>query len=266
MTGLANSVRWIWGISVAIQAVIFFVLFFKGYFRKLPFFTGFVAANICQAVFIYIVYVQLGSKSRTAKWVTWLSEPAILILRTLATTEVLRLILKAYRGIWGLVWRVVLVGFGGVLLYAAIESMRNVPWALAVAYRGFHLAYAVSLVAGLLLIRYYSIPFEPLYKVILAGFCFYSCTIVLANTVGQWVFLRGFLNYQPIWQFAITAIYAGIQVAWAVELWKTAPSEESRPRLLTSSLYQQISPQINERLYALNEQLSQFWRPRATRP
>jgi hypothetical protein len=266
MTGLANSVLWVWGISVAIQAVVCFVLIFKGHFRKLPFFTSFVAANICQAVYMYIVYVQFGIKSGTAMWLVWLSEPAILILRTLATTEVLRLILQAYRGIWGLVWRVVAVGFGGVLLYAAIESGRNIPWALAVLDRGYHLAFAIALVAGLLLIRYYSIPVEPLYKMILAGFCFYSCTIVLANTVGQWVFLRGYLNYQPIWQFTVTTIYAGIQVAWAVEVWKAAPSEESSPALLASSLYRQISPQINERLNALNEQLSQLWGPKATRP
>jgi hypothetical protein len=266
MTGLANSVLWVWGISVAVQAVVCFLLIFKGHFRKLPFFTCFVAANICQAIFMYIIYLRFGANSETAKWATWLSEPPILILRTLATTEVLRLILQAYRGVWGLVWRVLAVGFGSVLAYAAIESVRSIPWALAVVYRGFHLAFAVSLVAGLLLIRYYSIPLESLYKVILAGFCFYSCTIVLANTVGQWVFLRGFRDYQPIWQFTITAIYAGIQVDWAVELWKAAPSEESRPALIASSMYQQISPQINERLYALNEQLSHFWRPRATRP
>jgi hypothetical protein len=266
MTGLANSVLWVWGISVAIQAVVCFVLIFKGHFRKLPFFTGFVAANICQAVFLYIVFAQFGIKSVTTTWLAWLSEPAILILRTFATAEVLRLILKSYPGIWGLAWRVLAVGFGGVLAYAVIESGRNIPWATAVLDRGYHLAFAVALVAGLLLIRYYSIPIEPLYKVILAGFCFYSCTIVLANTVGQWVFLRGYLNYQPIWQFTVTTIYAGIQVAWAVEVWKAAPSEESSPALLASSLYQQISPQINDRLYALNEQLSQFWRPRATRP
>jgi hypothetical protein len=266
MTGLANSVLLVWGISVAVQAVVCFVLIFKGQFRKLPFFTSFVAVNICQAVYLYIVFAQFGIKSVTTTWLAWLSEPAILLLRTFATAEVLRLILKSYPGIWGLAWRVLAVGFGGVLAYAAIESGRNIPWAIAVLDRGYHLAFTVALVAGLLLIRYYSIPVEPLYKVILAGFCFYSCTIVLANTVGQWVFLRGFRNYQPIWQFTITAIYAGIQVDWAVELWKTAPSEESRPTLMASSLYQQISPQINERLYALNEQLSQFWGPKATRP
>jgi hypothetical protein len=266
MPGLANSVLWTWGISVAIQTVVCFVLFFKGYFRKLPLFTAFVATNICQAVFMYIIYVQFGVKSESAKWTIWLSEPAILILRTLATAEVLNLILKPYRGIWGLLWRVMAVGFGGVLLYAVIESGRNIPWAIALTHRGFHLAFAVSLVAGLLLIRYYSIPLESLYKLILAGFCFYSCTVVLADTLGQWAILHGLGDFQTIWQFTIASIYAGIQIAWAVELWRAAPSEESSPALLASSLYQQISPQINERLYALNEQLSQFWRPGATGP
>jgi hypothetical protein len=265
MAGLANSVRWVWGISVAIQVVVCYVLFLKGHFRKLRFFTGFVALNICQAAYLYIVFVKFGVNTPTATWLGWLSEPAILILRTLATAEVLSLILKPYPAIWGLVWRVLAVGFGGILPYAAIESGRNLPWALALADRGFHLAFAVALVAGLLLIRYYAIPVASLYKIILAGLCFYSCTIVLANTFGQWVFLRGFLNYQPIWHLTITAIYGGIQVAWAVSAWQTAAAHQTRPALLTTSLYGQISPQINERLFALNEQLSQFWRLKATR-
>jgi hypothetical protein len=265
MAGLADSVRWLWGISVAVQAAVCIVLFFKGHFRKLPLFTCFVAANVCQAGLLYIVYAHFGFTSRTAFWVAWLSEAGTLMLRILATIEVLHLILKPYVGIWGLVWRVLAVAFGVVVSYAAIESGRNLPWALALADRGFHLAFAVALIACLLLIRYYSIVVDPAYKVLLGGFCIYSCIVVLANTVGHWVFQRGYLYYQPIWQLTTLTTYAGVQVAWAFGLWETAPTRESQPGLLTTSFYRQISPQINQRLYLLNDQLKQFWRPGVTR-
>jgi hypothetical protein len=265
MAGLANSVLWVWGISVAVQAVVCFVLIFKGHFRKVPAFSAFVAANVCQAGLLYLVYSQFGFGSRTALVVSWSSQACILLLRILATMEVLHLVLGRYRGIWGLGWRVLAGTFGVLLLYAGIEAGRNVSWAIVLADRGFHLAFAVALVACLLLIRYYSIAVEPAYKVLLGGFCVYSCIVVLANTVGHWVLLRGFRNYQPIWQLTTLVTFVGVQVAWAVGLWKTAPVQESQPALLTTSFYQQVSPQINERLSLLNEQLTQFWRPRATR-
>jgi hypothetical protein len=97
------------------------------------------------------------------------------------------------------------------------------------------------------------------------GFCVYSCTVVLENTVGYALTLRGVATVEPVWQFTKTVAYAVVAGTWALALWKSAPTEESRPALLTTSLYRQISPQINERLYLLNEQLNRFWGPGATR-
>lgn len=265
MSGLVQSVQWAWGTSVAAQVIVCGLLLFRGHFRRIPVFTAWVAANVCQAGFLYLVYAHFGFSSRTALGLAWLSEACTLILRILATMEVLRLVLRPYRGIWGLGWRVLSVAFGVVILYAAIAAGTNVSWAIVLADRGFHLAFAVALVACLLLIRYYSIPVEPTYKVLLGGFCFYSCTVVLANTVGRVLTLRHVANFQPVWQLTTLMAYAGVQLAWAVALLKAAPAAEKRPVLVAASLYRQLSPQINERLSLLNEQLNQIWEPRATR-
>ncbi len=264
MAGLAQSVKWVWGIGVAIQVMVCGLLLFRGHFRKLPVFTTFLAANIFQAGLLYLVYMQFGLGSRTTLALAWVSEACILLLRTLATMEVLRLVLGPYRGIWGLGWRVLAVAFLAVLSYAAIEAGQNVSAAIGLADRGFRLAFAVALVACLLIVRYYSIPVGPPYKVLLGGFCVYSCTVVLANTIGHALFLRGFANIKPIWQLTTIAAFAGVQGAWAVGLWKAAPAMQVQPALLTTSVYQQISPQINERLRLLNGQLSKFWGAKAT--
>jgi hypothetical protein len=265
MSGLVQSVQWAWGISVATQVFVCGFLLFRGHFRKIPLFTAFVAANVCQSGLLYVIYTQSGFGSRTALVLGWVSHACILLLRILATMEVLHLVLGPYRGIWGLGWRVLAVAFGMVILYAGIEAGRNVSWAIVLADRGFNLAFAVALVACLLLIRYYSIPVESPYKVLLGGFCFYSCTFVLANTVGYALNLRGSPNYQPIWQLTTIIAYAGVQLAWAVTLWKAVPTPVKRPVLVAASLYRQFSPQINERLGLLNEQLKQIWEPKATR-
>jgi hypothetical protein len=265
MSGLVQSVQWVWGISVATQVFVCALLLFRGHFRKIPVFTAFVAANVCQSGLLYVIYTQFGFGSRAALVLAWVSEACLLLLLTLATMEVLHVVLGPYRGIWGLGWRVLAVVFGVVILYAGIEAGRNVSWAIVLADRGFHLAFAVALVACLLLIRYYSIPVESTYKVLLGGFCFYSCTVVLANTVGHALTLRGVATVEPVWQLTKTVAYAVVQGAWAVALWKAAPAAEKSPRLVAASLYRQLSPQINERLGLLNEHLNQIWEPKATR-
>src|ERR1700674_2508683 len=105
MVGLIHAVRWIWAFSVAAQVAVCAMLLFRGHFRKLPVFTAFIALNICQAAFLYVVYTHFGFGSLSAKMLAWLSETSTLILRSLATAEVLRLDVGASRGIWALAWR-----------------------------------------------------------------------------------------------------------------------------------------------------------------
>jgi hypothetical protein len=265
MASLVRSVQWLWVIGLVAQLMVCVFLIFHRHYRKLPVFTAYIALNLCQAGFLYLVYSRFGFSSHTGEVLAWLSEASTLILRSLATIEVLRLVLNPYRGIWGLGWRVLVVAFGVVLSYAAIGAGSNVAWAIALAVRGFHLAFAVALVACLLLVRHYSVPVHPAYKALLGGFCFYSCTVVLLNTVGQTLFPPEFAHYQLIWQVATTVSYAIVQVVWAVALRKPLPAEEKQHALLPASLYQQISPEINQRLRLINEQLAKFWKPEATR-
>ena len=257
--------QWVWGISIVAQVFVCSLLFLRGHFRRIPAFSGYIAANILQAGLLIAIYYQFGFGSRTALVLAWSSQAFLLLLRILATMEVLHLVLGPYRGIWGLGWRVLAGTFGVIVLITGIEAGRNISWALVLADRGFHLAFAAALVACLLLVRYYSIPVDPPYKVLLGGFCFYSCAAVLTNAIGYALSLRGFAKDEPVWQLTTITAYVGVQIAWAVALWKAAPAEESKPALIKSSIYRQISPQINDRLYVLNEQLNQLWRPRVTR-
>jgi hypothetical protein len=264
MGGIDHAVQWIWAFSVAAQMAVCATLVFKGHFRKLPVFTAYIALNICQAGFLYVVYAYFGFRSHTTEVLAWWSAVSTLILRSLATTEVLRLVLNPYRGIWGLGWRVLAVAFGAVFFYAAIEAGRNIAWFLVLAERGLNLAFAIALVACLLLVRHYSISVYPAYKALLGGFCFYSCTFVLASIAAQTLFVRGLASYQPVWQVTTTVSFAVVQVVWAVALRKPLPAEENQHVLLPASIYQQLSPEINQRLRSLNEQLIQFWKPEAT--
>ena len=265
MAGLTKYVQWVWGISVAIQVAICVLLFLRGNSRRVPIFTAYLMSNVCQAVALYVVYYQFGYRSRSAALIAWWSQCIPQLLRVLAISEVLRLVLKPYRGIWRLGWRVLALAFGLVFSVALIGSRHELSWAVLLADRGFHLAFGVALVACLLLVHYYSIPVHPAYRVLLGGFCFYSCTVVLANTIGAMLFLRGNANFQMIWQLVTMSAFVAVLAFWAVAL-RTPLSEPAQAEVSPETVraYWEMSPRINERLRLLNNQLDHFWKPEAT--
>src|SRR5262245_7652886 len=100
MASLAKYIQWLWGLSVVLQVLVCCVLFFKGNFRRLPIFTAYVLSNVCQAAALYITYNIYGFRTQAAIAISWSSQGVTQLLRVFATTEVIRLILKPYRGIW----------------------------------------------------------------------------------------------------------------------------------------------------------------------
>lgn len=266
MNGLANYVLWLWEFSVAIQVAVCSLLFFNGNFRRIPFFTLYVISNILQAALVFAAYSRLGFLSRSAGLLAWMSQAVPQLLRVFAMTEVIRLILRPYRGIWGLGWRLLTIAFGSVFLYALVDSWNDIQWAIGLADRGFHLAFGVALVACLLLIRYYAIPIHPAYKTILAGFCFYSCTIVLANTIGRTLSIRGISDFGTGWQLLSVGTFVVVLIAWGSALRARLPEAEPEVESQAAeATYWQLSPRINDRLRLLNDELCRFWKPEATR-
>jgi len=261
MAGLTEYVRWLWGISVVIQIWVCVVLFLSGNFRRISLFTGYVIWNIAQAGIVYFTYIEFGLRSRIALEAAWMSQGIAQLFRVLATTEILRLILRPYRGIWALGWRVLAVGFGVVFSLALVALGTNFRWAIVVADRGFHLAFGVALVACLLLVRYYLIPVHSAYKALLAGFCFYSCTVVVANTVGRLLSVQGNPNSQMIWQLVTIGAFTFVSILWATVLRNPLPEphQKGMPPDVKGT-YQEISSQINERLRRLDELLSRWWK------
>ena len=265
MTGLARFVLWLWVISIVAQLGVFGFLMSRRHFRRLPYFTTYMALNLCQAYYLLAVYFHFGFGRGKVSSLAWVSQASTLVLSALATTEILRLVLSPFRGIWALAWRLLAATSAIVVAYAAIHTWGDMNWAVLEADRGYHLTIAILIVACLLLVHHYSIPIHPIYKALLGGFCFYSCMVVLVNTILQAILFRRFPQFEPIWQTATLLSFVGVLLVWAVALRKPFPASDERPVVLSASVYQQISPEINARLRLLNEQLGQFWKLEAPR-
>ncbi len=260
MENLGALVNSLWAASFVLEAVILSLLIFRGHFRSLPFFTSYIALNLCQAVLLYVIYNRYGTQSNIARAFAWQSEAITLIAKAFATVEVLRLVLAAYRGIWGLAWRLVTFTCMVSLLGVLIAARGQGDWATMEADRGYHLIFATAVLACLALIHYYRIQVAPTYQILLAGFCFYSCMKILANTALQDFLYQRFNNFQHIWQTMSLSVYVGVLAVWAVALVRPLPAKAQQDAALPASAYAHAVPEIHYQLRAINKRLMNFWK------
>jgi hypothetical protein len=265
MASLSPVMLSLWVISAVVQITVFFLVFANRYFRTLPLFAIYVVLNLIQAALLVFVYSHYGFRSDAAYEIYWISEPIVLIAQALAAMQLIRRFLRHYPGIWGLAWRVIAVGAVVTVSHALASAERDPSWRMMIANRGYHLTFAVALISCLLLIRFYAIPVNRTYRILLAGFCFASCEVVAADTLLQMMFLQRFPGAGDIWNYIEMAAFIGVQIIWVVALWQPAQAEERRPSLLPASEYEQLSPDINSRLRKINDVLNRFWRMEATR-
>ena len=247
---------WLWASSVLAQLLILLLLFSEGNFRKLPFFTTYISLNVCQAAFLLAVYSHPWAEPSTAFTLAWTSECLTLLAQALATTEILKITLRHYQGVWGLGWRALTVATGLVVLLVALAARSH--WASARWFemdRGYHVTFASALVSYFLLVRYYSIPILREYRMILGGFCFYSCSEIVFNTLLQLFFYTDLFVHQKAWQLLSLFSFVVVQIVWLAALRKPLPVEDRQPRLLSDSEYKQLISQTDDDLRILNERL-----------
>jgi len=259
VTELASSVKWVWAASVLLQLALFALLFLRSNVRKLPVLTLYVATNLGQAACILYLISSPHLSPRTYDLVPWVSEAITLLFQALAASEAIHLLLRPYRGIWGLTWRALALVSAILLAFIAQHTAGNYHWALLEADRGYHLIFASAIMACFLLVRYYNVLVPAPFKLLLAGFCFFSCATILVNTIFQDLLYSKVPDYEPIWQFASVLSFALVQVVWLAALREPLPADQ-RPLIAADDLYEELTPEIDARLRILNKKLAKLWK------
>lgn len=236
------------------------ILIYFRHFRKLPLFTAYVCLNIAQSFFLYLIYLHYGSYSHAAKLAGWWSEGITLLARIFATLEILHVVLIAYRGIWGLTWRLLATTSVVIFVCVVAASWGDAGRALMRADRGYHLIFATALISCLALIRHYLIRVGKAYKVLLVGFCFYSCVRILLDTVLYDSLYQQRSQHTTIWQVLVITPYLIVLLFWGAALLRPLPKMRKRQAVLPTSLYRRISPEIHLQLQAINRQLMNFFK------
>lgn len=268
MTGLSTFLQIIWIASVALQAIILFLVLFRRHYRTLPMFAWYVSLNFAQAFLLFWVYSHFGFASQSAFHIYWWSEVIIMIVQTLASTEIVRRALQDYPGIWELAWRLILCGVLVIVAYSWYTANSKDAWGLMTADRGYRFVFAVAFISCLLLIRHYSISIDPVYKTLLGGFCFYSCGVIIADTLLKAQFLEHFPSYAEVWNESELLLFVGVLAIWIVAL-RQPVRVFAKPRDSSgdgAAYYDQLAPQLNAQLRELNDTLRKFFGKRATQP
>jgi hypothetical protein len=266
MKTLPTLMIYIWALSSVAQICTFYFVISRRHLQTVPLFAVYIALNLCQAAFLAVFYYCFGFASSDSRQLFWTSELITLVAQTLAASELLYRILRPYRGIWGLAWRLIGVSAFIISCYAWASARHDIDWGLMIADRGYHLTFAVATISCLLLIRFYSIPVNPIYQSLLGGFCIFSCAMVAVDTLYRVLFARRLDFSDDFWNYCEVLVFGVVQVVWTVALRRPVPPAGDDPALLPASAYQRLSPEINSRLRSLNDELSKFWRLEMLQP
>jgi hypothetical protein len=280
MNHLETLLSWL---TVAFEIVVCGLVFANRVQRVLPFFAAYVSALLANTVGVWFVYHAFGFQSVAAYYCFWTSILLNAGVRSLAIAELCRYKLRVYRGIWGLVCRL-LVGISMLFfLHAAFDTWGQ-PNRLAIYSltldRDLDIASVAILAALLLFHNYYGLSLEPLQRTIAAGICFVCAVDVIDDTILRSLFTGSLFPFltanrtplwpnlqhqferaEDIWSTVHLLCFMAAMGIWCYAVRRPIPAQVEAPVLLPAEVYREMSPAINLRLSAFNDRLAELLKP-----
>jgi hypothetical protein len=245
----------LWRVTFLLNAGLIVLLLWRKNHRILPFFFLYALLDFLHGVVIFESYRVWGFYSAISFKIAWGTQGLVIVARALAVAEICRRVLVKYGGIWGLGWRIFVAVATLVLAYSWAVGGHRWQLVAVTADRSLELAIAVAILVLFLFINYYQVAVEPAVRFLAIGFFLYSCFLVLNDTVLE----RWLTDYVALWNLLGTLAFLASLLLWSWALRGPLSEMTLNPELLPPGHYQSLSPDINARLKALNEQLSHFW-------
>jgi len=280
MNSLENFLIWS---TLSFQIALCGFVFARKVQRILPLFAVYACMLLICGIGVLLTYEYFGFSSLTAYYVYWGSILLNAVARSLAIAELCRYGLRAYRGIWALVWRLLTVLLVLLLARAASDAWGQ-PNRVAIygttLDRDLALA-SIVILASLLLIRnYYGLALESLQRAIAFGICFICAVDVVGNAIlrslytgylyswfltsekSLWPALRPeIMRVNDIWSTVHLFSFMFSMGIWCYALRKPLPAPSMSPVLLPAEVYRELSPAINMRLATFNDRLVELLKP-----
>ncbi len=252
-----------WGLATALTLFLLVRIFLLRMYRRYPFFTFYLGANLLQTAVLSYVYQSYGFSSTTRGYRSaWATQAFVVVARGLAAAEVSYRILGKFKGVWALAMRI-LIACGAIVLIATLYfGTRTYQLAVITVEMSLEAFIATWIVGSLLFARYYAVPVEPAAGMVGLGLGLLSCCRLLNDLA----FERHVQAYLGVWNYASAAAFLGVLLLWNWYLRGPATQTIRDPQLNTVQVYQSLIPQVNRKLAKLNRQLRQFWRTESPKP
>src|SRR5712692_3948428 len=121
----------LYGSTLPFEVMLCFLVYGRDLHKRLPFFAAYATVLLASTAGMGLIYYHFGFRSATSYYANWFTTLVNVSLRSLAIVELSRHKLRSYRGIWALVWRVLIVLTALCLGRAAIDAWGQPNWIAA---------------------------------------------------------------------------------------------------------------------------------------
>lgn len=249
-----------WGLCFILQIALLCLIFARQHYLHLPALTVYLVGTVVQGICQFELYNHWGYSNETSGIAAWTVQAVVTLLRCVAVLEVCRHVFAGYRGIWALIWRVLLFSVLVVIVFTMVSSTAHLETRIFYADRAASLATSIVIVAIVLFARFYQVEALEPTRSIAVGFFLFSCFTLINNTVLE----TWWSAYGAMWAFLGTSAFIACLLVWGWAL-RNVPVIVATPQLIPANVYQDLSPEVNRRLSALNDRLRRIDRPREPR-
>lgn len=252
-----------WASTALLELVLLFYILRQKLYRLHPAFSAYILIAILQSIFLAWASRHWGGASMQYFNIAWGAQGVVICVRWFTVSEIAKRVFAGYSGIWRMTSSILFVLSLGILVYSVALSQQR--WYLSVlnADRAVELCIAGFIVAMLLFTRYYRLRMTNLERQLSIGFCLFSCSWVISNSIYQ-----GSQSPSGMW-WEFVEILAFLA---SVCLWISAvrqPVEAGQPArisTLSPEQYAQLSQQLNTRLRVLDQRLNELFGSEDVRP
>jgi len=263
MVGPLNLRDLVWSLTFLLKLTLLFFIFWQRVYRLHPVFSAYVLLTVLQTALTALSLWRWGAQSAEYFGVAWGAQAVVLGARWLAVAEIARRAFAAYPGIRKLSTTALYLLGMLIVIYSIALSPNRWDWALLHAVRAVELCIAVFIVAMLLFAKYYRLALTSLERQLAIGFCLFSCSWVVTNSIfqsprhptGIW------FEFSQILAFLATLLVWLNAVRKPVEVPQPAP-----PSALSPGMYGELSQQLDIRLRELNDRLSHLLHSKDSHP
>jgi hypothetical protein len=241
--------------TICLELGLLFIAYRRRLYRQLVFFSAYIVVTTVAELGGWWVIYSPWHETERWRYVYWSLQFALSLLRLLTIAEISRRSLGKYPLVWTFASRF-LAAVAAILLFwtarSAIQNLHHFRKFIMAGDQRFECMQAILLLVLLMVVVYYRVALSPLFRLVLIGIGIYSSLQVANDQLG----IINVMQPNSILDYIRRGTYIIPLSMWVYAVWRWGANSNTQPKLLSQSAYDDLSPQIHDRLRELNDKLS----------